>query len=119
VADPYFGGRGPSAKAALCGGCMIGCRYNAKNTLVKNYLYLAERAGARSGLGRKRAGCSARHCGWQRGLRRGMAGTGRQGDFRMVTVRGVIFAGGVLGTVSVAAQAEASGPAAAVGPRRP
>ena len=30
-----------------CGACMTGCRHNAKNTLVKNYLYLAERAGAR------------------------------------------------------------------------
>ena len=47
VADPYFGGAGPERKACLhCGECMTGCRHNAKNTLVKNYLYLAEQRGA-------------------------------------------------------------------------
>src|SRR5690606_14679276 len=46
--DPYFGGAGPERRGCLdCGECMTGCRHNAKNTLVKNYLYLAERAGAR------------------------------------------------------------------------
>ena len=45
--DPYFGGEGPTrAGCIFCGGCMVGCRYNAKNTLVKNYLYLAEKRGA-------------------------------------------------------------------------
>lgn len=45
--DPYFGGEGPSRSGCtFCGGCMVGCRYNAKNTLVKNYLYLAEKWGA-------------------------------------------------------------------------
>jgi cholesterol oxidase len=43
VGDPYFGGAGPSRKACInCGECMTGCRHGAKNTLVKNYLYLAE-----------------------------------------------------------------------------
>ncbi|MGH8995859.1 MAG: GMC family oxidoreductase N-terminal domain-containing protein [Acidimicrobiales bacterium] len=47
VADPYFGGMGPARRGCIeCGACMTGCRHNAKNTLVKNYLYLAERAGA-------------------------------------------------------------------------
>ena len=47
VADPYFGGSGPDRKACIaCGECMTGCRHHAKNTLLKNYLYLAERAGA-------------------------------------------------------------------------
>jgi len=46
VADPYFGGVGPDRRGCLhCGECMTGCRHGAKNTLVKNYLYLAERAG--------------------------------------------------------------------------
>ncbi|MFD1825196.1 GMC family oxidoreductase N-terminal domain-containing protein [Mumia zhuanghuii] len=46
--DPYFGGVGPSRTGCThCGECMTGCRHNAKNTLVKNYLYLAEQAGAR------------------------------------------------------------------------
>jgi cholesterol oxidase len=44
--DPYFGGVGPEREGCLhCGACMTGCRYNAKNTLVKNYLYLAEKLG--------------------------------------------------------------------------
>lgn len=47
VADPFFGGAGPSrAGCVACGGCMVGCRYNAKNSLDRNYLYLAERHGA-------------------------------------------------------------------------
>ena len=44
--DPFFGGAGPDRRTCtLCGNCMVGCREGAKNTLVKNYLYLAERAG--------------------------------------------------------------------------
>jgi cholesterol oxidase len=47
VPDPYFGGAGPDRTGCIhCGACMTGCRYGAKNTLVKNYLYLAEQAGA-------------------------------------------------------------------------
>jgi cholesterol oxidase len=46
--DPYFGGAGPErATCTACGGCMMGCRHNAKNTLDKNYLYFAEKYGAR------------------------------------------------------------------------
>jgi cholesterol oxidase len=46
VDDPYFGGEGPRRAGCIrCAGCMIGCRYNAKNTLVKNYLWFAERLG--------------------------------------------------------------------------
>ena len=47
VADPFFGGEGPERTGCnFCGGCMVGCRYGAKNTLVKNYLYFAEKNGA-------------------------------------------------------------------------
>lgn len=47
VADPFFGGAGPARRTCIdCGACMTGCRHNAKNTLVKNYLHLAERGGA-------------------------------------------------------------------------
>ena len=48
VPDPYFGGVGPARGTGCleCGGCMTGCRYGAKNTLLKNYLGLAESAGA-------------------------------------------------------------------------
>ena len=48
VPDPYFGGAGPERTGCTeCGACMTGCREGAKNTLEKNYLYLAERAGVR------------------------------------------------------------------------
>jgi cholesterol oxidase len=47
IPDPYFGGAGPARTGCIeCGECMTGCRHGAKNTLVKNYLGLAERAGA-------------------------------------------------------------------------
>jgi cholesterol oxidase len=48
VPDPYFHGQGPERTGCcFCGGCMVGCRYNAKNTLDKNYLYLAEKLGVK------------------------------------------------------------------------
>jgi cholesterol oxidase len=47
VPDPYFGGDGPERTGCvLCGGCMVGCRFGAKNTLDQNYLYFAEKWGA-------------------------------------------------------------------------
>jgi cholesterol oxidase len=46
VADPYFGGQGPDRVGCIrCGGCMVGCRHEAKNTLDQNYLHLAEKNG--------------------------------------------------------------------------
>ena len=48
VADPFFDGEGPDRAGCVhCGGCMVGCQHNAKNTLDKNYLYLAEKRGAK------------------------------------------------------------------------
>lgn len=47
VPDPYFNGEGPPRTGCnYCGACMVGCRYNSKNSLVKNYLYFAEKRGA-------------------------------------------------------------------------
>ncbi|GGO92778.1 putative cholesterol oxidase ChoD [Nocardioides phosphati] len=47
VDDPYFGGAGPRRAGCVhCSECMTGCRHNAKNTTVTNYLYLAEQNGA-------------------------------------------------------------------------
>jgi cholesterol oxidase len=47
VKDPYFNGKGPDRTGCIqCGACMTGCRHNAKNTLDKNYLFLAQRLGA-------------------------------------------------------------------------
>ena len=62
--DPFFGGVGPERTGCTqCGECMTGCRYNAKNTLPKNYLALAETAGARvypmttvTGIGEREGG---------------------------------------------------------------
>jgi cholesterol oxidase len=46
VPDPFFGGEGPARTGCIhCGGCMVGCQHNAKNTLDKNYLYFAEKWG--------------------------------------------------------------------------
>lgn len=46
--DPFFGGEGPARTTCIgCGGCMMGCRHGAKNTLDLNYLYLAEKRGTR------------------------------------------------------------------------
>ena len=97
VADPYFGGAGPDRNACkACGECMTGCRHNAKNTLVKNYLYLAEHAGARvhpmttvtavRPLGR--GGYEVLTRGTNRRLRRR----------RTFTARQVVFAASALGT---------------------
>ena len=47
VPDPFFDGKGPDRAGCIhCGGCMVGCRHNAKNMLSKNYLYFAEKNGA-------------------------------------------------------------------------
>jgi len=48
VPDPYFDGQGPPRSGCtFCGACMVGCRHNAKNTLDKNYLYLAQKLGCK------------------------------------------------------------------------
>jgi cholesterol oxidase len=48
ISDPYFGGEGPDrTPCSLCGRCMVGCPHGSKNTLVKNYLFLAEKRGAK------------------------------------------------------------------------
>jgi cholesterol oxidase len=48
VSDPYFAGAGPRRTGCInCGECMTGCRHGAKNTLVKNYLFLAEKLGTK------------------------------------------------------------------------
>ncbi len=47
VPDPFFGGAGPERRACVhCARCTTGCPFGAKNTLPKNYLHLAEEAGA-------------------------------------------------------------------------
>jgi cholesterol oxidase len=102
VPDPYFGGEGPDRTGCMrCGRCMVGCPHGAKNTLVKNYLYLAERRGAKveaertvtevrplgAADGSEGYAVTSEHSGILPGRRR-----------RTLTARGVIFAAGPLGT---------------------
>jgi cholesterol oxidase len=100
--DPYFGGEGPARRGCVqCGRCMVGCRFNAKNTLVKNYLYLAERRGVRIVSERKVVDVSPlRALDGSDGYR---VTTERPGawlrkDARTETAQGVVFAAGALGT---------------------
>jgi cholesterol oxidase len=99
VADPYFDGAGPDrAGCTECGGCMVGCRHNAKNTLDKNYLYLAEKLGAQVIAETEVMDI------------RELPGGGYEIETRKITdwifkrrrmlrARGIVLAGGVLGTV--------------------
>jgi len=64
--DPFFGGVGPQRKGCTnCGECMTGCRHNAKNTLLKNYLYLAEKIGAKIFPGLAVTNLKQNEDGWQ------------------------------------------------------
>jgi cholesterol oxidase len=98
VPDPYFGGAGPARTGCIeCGSCMTGCRYGAKNTLVKNYLGLAETAGAQVYPMTTVTGFQQRGDGlWE--VR--TAGTGRVLRRRRhtFTARHVILAAGTFGT---------------------
>jgi len=99
VADPFFEGRGPERTGCVeCGGCMVGCRHGAKNTLDKNYLYLAEQLGTQV-----IPECEVLDI---RELPRG----GYEVETRKITdwvfkrkrtfrTRGIVLSGGVLGTV--------------------
>lgn len=105
VPDPFFGGEGPDRTGCrFCGACMTGCRYGSKNSLDKNYLWLAERQGAQVQPDtevtavRPRAGADGHggyrveaklHRGWLRNARLAF------------TADNVVFAGGVLGTVGL------------------
>lgn len=102
VPDPYFGGQGPQRKGCVfCGACMTGCRHEAKNTLDKNYLWLAERLGVE--IQPESEVTDVRPLGGEDGSdgyevrwRQSTRWTGSGGS---LTTRGVVFAGGVLGTV--------------------
>jgi cholesterol oxidase len=96
--DPFFGGVGPARTGCTnCGECMTGCRHNAKNTLVKNYLYLAERGGAEVWPLTKVANFAATETGWTVSLEK----SGRTGHFGQVTAGQVIVAAGALGTAKL------------------
>jgi cholesterol oxidase len=101
VPDPYFGGEGPSRTGCIrCGECMLGCRYNAKNTLEKNYLYLAERKGVTiepdsQVVDVRPIGAADGSDGYELSIV--TPGVGRK-KRRSLTTKGVVLAGGAYGT---------------------
>ena len=97
VPDPFFGGVGPECVGCReCGGCMVGCRYEAKNTVDRNYLYLAEQGGARVLADHEAVDLEPDGAGW-------VVTTERPGAWirtrrRRFTADHVVFAAGGLGT---------------------
>ena len=104
--DPYFGGDGPTRTTCIaCGGCMMGCRFGAKNTLDLGYLYLAEKRGAKifpetqvSDV-HPLAGSADGSNGYAIGTIRSTAWIGKHP--RRFTSRGVVFAASSLGTMEL------------------
>jgi cholesterol oxidase len=113
VADPYFGGRGPArAGCVRCGSCMVGCRHGAKNTLVKNYLWFAERLGAE--VMPERHAIEIRPLGAPDGSGGYAVTSVRPGAWlrrarRTLTARGVVVAAGPLGTNQLLAECKHAG----------
>jgi cholesterol oxidase len=101
VPDPYFGGEGPARTGCtLCGGCMVGCRHGAKNTLDKNYLYLAEKRGATIIPETKVTDIRPRAGGGYEVDTERSTAILRKGR-RTLTARTVVVAAGVLGSVDL------------------
>jgi cholesterol oxidase len=101
VNDPYFDGKGPNRTGCThCGACMTGCRYNAKNTLDKNYLYLAQQLGTK--IIAEKEVCNVSVIGTNDGSDgykiEFISSFGKK-EKGVVTSRGIIFSGGVVGTV--------------------
>ncbi|MEJ3656409.1 GMC family oxidoreductase [Actinomycetes bacterium KLBMP 9759] len=117
VPDPYFGGVGPERTGCTeCGACMVGCRVGAKNTLVKNYLYLAEQRGAQvlplttvTGVGQLPGG------GWAVTTRRTDAAKGK--GVRTITAGQVVLAAGTWGTQNLLHRMRAQGVLPRISPR--
>lgn len=100
VPDPYFGGEGPDRTGCiLCGACMTGCRHNAKNTLDKNYLYLARKRGLTLHADTEVVHVAPATDGYTLRALQGGSYFGR--ETREYRARRVIFSGGALGTNSL------------------
>ncbi len=103
-ADPYFNGKGPDRTGCnYCGGCMTGCRNNSKNTLDKNYLYLAQQLGAEILAENKVYDVVPLNStngseGYEVSLE---SSTGFFAKKKKIKTQAVIFSGGVLGTVNL------------------
>jgi cholesterol oxidase len=104
VPDPYFGGDGPPRSGCIgCGSCMVGCRYNAKNTLVKNYLWFAEQLGVEILPERQVTDVRSISGGAADGSDGYEVTSERSGSWlrkrrSTLTARGVVIAAGALGT---------------------
>ena len=100
VPDPFFDGEGPSRTGCtLCGGCMVGCRVGAKNTLDQNYLYLAEKKGVTIQPESRVVDVRPLHGGgYELVIERSIGILARR---RTLRVRGVVVSGGWYGTVDL------------------
>jgi cholesterol oxidase len=113
VADPYFDGEGPDRTGCTrCGSCMVGCRVGAVNSLTKNYLWFAEKLGVtvmaeRSVTDVAPIGAADGRDGYRVTTRR--PGPWSKRDIRSYTARGVVLAGGTLGTNELLANCKAHG----------
>ncbi|MDH4281183.1 MAG: GMC family oxidoreductase [Myxococcales bacterium] len=102
VPDPFFGGEGPDrVGCTFCGACMTGCRVGAKNTLDKNYLYLAEHNGAEVVPETEVTAIRPLEGGGYRLETKASFGKTHAGE---VTADRVILAGGVMGTMPLLLQ---------------
>jgi len=114
VADPYFGGEGPDRTGCLmCGRCMVGCVHGAKNTLVKNYLWFAERLGAVVDI--RPIGAPDGSEGYEVVSER--SGAWVRKDRRVHRARGVVVAAGPLGTNKLLQRCRLGGSLPALSPR--
>ncbi len=97
--DPYFNGQGPERHGCvLCGGCMVGCRYNAKNTLDKNYLYLAQNLGAKISAEKEVLSIKQDNDNYIVTYKKSTGILRYKGSVR---AKKVIFSGGVMGSVKL------------------
>ena len=102
VPDPFFEGEGPDRVGCnFCGACMTGCRVGAKNTLDKNYLYLAEKNGAEVVPETEVTAIRPLDAG---GYRIETKATFGKANPREVTANRVILSGGVMGTMPLLLQ---------------
>ncbi len=99
--DPYFDGAGPDRSPCnMCGGCMVGCRHGAKNTLDKNYLYFAEKLGAAVEPMRTVTDVRALEGGGY-AVTHEESGAWFAKDRKVTRARNVVLSAGVLGTVKL------------------
>ena len=97
--DPYFDGKGPLRRGCtFCGACMVGCRENAKNTLVKNYLYFARQAGVQV-LSRTRAHRIKPQADGSYQVETQLWKTVRKKTGPTIRARKVVISAGVMGTL--------------------